>query len=182
LGRLKITQLCERCGKPFHPWPKRKNTKARMFCSIQCREVPVVERFWLQVGKTIGCWTWKGRVDKDGYGEFYPLMAHRFSWQLHNGPIPENLCVLHHCDNPPCTNPDHLYIGTPSDNAHDRMIRGRERGELHGMAIVNESQVREIRHRYVTENISQEYLGAEYGLSQTSISQIVLRKCWRHVE
>lgn len=108
--------------------------------------------------------------------------SHRASWEMHNGPIPEGQWVLHHCDNPPCVRPDHLYLGSNTENVRDRTDRGRERGEHHGMAIVTEAEVREIRRRYADERISQQRLGADYGLSQTAVSQIVLKKCWKHVD
>lgn len=184
MARLKITQLCERCGKSFHPWPKRKEQVRRMYCSIQCRELPAEERLWSQVKKTEGCWEWTGGTDRDGYGRFFEMRrAHRFSWYLHNGPIPDGLHVLHTCDNPPCVRPDHLFLGTNTDNVADKIAKGRGQfGERHGMAIITESQVSEIRQRYAAGGISQTALGAEYGLSQTGISQIVMKKCWKHID
>lgn len=186
-----VTTACKNCGKPvFRPGKQRPG----VHCSAACyRSLSPTDRFWAKVDKTPGhgpkgeCWIWIAAVDKDGYGHMWRnessrnYAVHRFSWEQHNGPIPDGLGVLHHCDNPPCIRPDHLYCGTTIDNVRDRTVRGRERGELHGMAIVNESQVRTIRHRYATEKISQIALGKEYGLSQTAISQIVLRKCWTHI-
>lgn len=94
----------------------------------------VEERFWDKVTKTETCWTWSAKKDKNGYGRFSPsgetsqLPAHRFSWELHNGPIPEGLLVCHHCDNPECTNPSHLFLGTPQDNMTDKVLKGRWKG------------------------------------------------------
>lgn len=180
MARLKVTQLCERCGKRFHPWPKRKDQERRLYCSPACREIPAVERFWTQVKKTAQCWEWTGRVDRDGYGEFYPVQAHRFSWQLHNGSIPDGMCVLHRCDNPPCTNPDHLFLGTVTDNNNDRIAKGRSlRGNNHGMAKLADRQIREIRRRYREGGITQQRLGDEYGVDQTNISLIIRRHSWK---
>lgn len=92
---------------------------------------PLADRFWEKVRKTDGCWEWLAYTCKFGYGRIggvrgQVLDAHRVSWELHNGPIPEGICVLHHCDNPPCTNPDHLFLGTLSDNLADMYAKGRQ--------------------------------------------------------
>lgn len=178
MGRLKITRLCKSCNQPFHPW---SGNHPNMFCSNKCRSRG---QFWANVSKTDNCWIWVGSCDRDGYGNFSRIQrAHRYSWILHFGPIiPVTLWVLHKCDNPPCVRPDHLYLGTNIENVRDRTQRGRQRGEGHGMAIITENEVKEIRNRYATERISQIKLGAQYGLSQTAISQIVLKKCWKHIE
>ena len=89
-------------------------------------------RFWSKVHVTNGCWLWTRCRRKDGYGKLglfgEIVYAHRVAWLLTNGPIPKGLCVLHHCDNPPCCNPDHLFLGTRADNATDRDTKGRTRG------------------------------------------------------
>lgn len=86
-----------------------------------------VANFWAKVIKTDSCWGWTASGQR--YGKLRVsgvyVNAHRFSWELHNGPIPEGMFVLHHCDNPPCTNPEHLYLGTNSDNMVDMVRRGR---------------------------------------------------------
>lgn len=92
---------------------------------------PVPPRFAAQFDNFIvkrhenGCWTWTGTRDRQGYGRWKRWLAHRFSWARSNGPIPEGLWVLHHCDNPPCVNPAHLYLGTVVENVHDAVDRGR---------------------------------------------------------
>lgn len=87
-------------------------------------------RFWSKVEKTDTCWIWGGNKNQDGYGLFYPLskktaQAHRFSWSLINGPVPDGLYVCHKCDNPSCVNPDHLFVGTQTDNMRDCKNKGR---------------------------------------------------------
>jgi len=88
------------------------------------------DMFWDQVRGSGDCWVWTGHRTPNGYGQvtgysFTETYAHRLSWTMANGPIPGGMWVLHHCDNPPCINPDHLYIGTAADNAQDRERRGR---------------------------------------------------------
>jgi len=72
---------------------------------------------------------WSGSRGRDGYGSIHvgpqTILTHRLAWELAHGPIPDGLCVLHHCDNPPCCNPAHLWLGTPADNAADRDAKGR---------------------------------------------------------
>jgi hypothetical protein len=85
--------------------------------------------FWSKVSKSDGCWEWMGGKDKDGYGKitymWRGLRAHRLSWELTYGVIPQGLDVLHRCDNPPCVRPDHLFLGTHGDNNRDMKEKGR---------------------------------------------------------
>jgi hypothetical protein len=91
-----------------------------------------MERFWKKVRKTEGCWEWIAAKQRFGYGVIraddarHTLMpAHRFSWQLHRGPIPKGQFVLHRCDNPACVRPDHLFLGTQFDNMTDMTAKGK---------------------------------------------------------
>lgn len=92
------------------------------------------KRFWAKVRRTNSCWLWIGTSIKSGtLGDRrpkfnvngVPTLAYRFSWELHCGPIPQNLCVCHHCDNPLCVRPDHLFVGTIADNNRDMHAKGR---------------------------------------------------------
>lgn len=102
------------------------------------------ERFWEKVDRRGGpdaCWPFTGRVDPKGYGDFNgteETRAHREAWHLTNGSIPRGMNVLHKCDNRPCCNPLHLYLGTAKRNSQDMVARGRQRGgpgNCHGPAI-----------------------------------------------
>jgi hypothetical protein len=86
----------------------------------------LAERFAPRFGfAPSGCWPWTGKIATNGYGYLDNMLAHRASWLIHHGPIPEGLQVLHHCDNPRCVNPDHLWLGTQADNVADMMAKGR---------------------------------------------------------
>lgn len=98
-------------------------------------EKSLIDRFWSFVTKGDGCWVWSGSKNPKGYGQIQkgrrgagmrPLLSHRVSWEIHFGSIPNGMKVLHHCDNPSCVRPDHLFLGTDADNTAD-MIK-KERG------------------------------------------------------
>src|SRR5437867_3583750 len=128
------------------------------------------QRFWGSpwkpkvdfTGSPIGCWVWLGMKDPGGRGQFpygifkiknHRYKAHRVAWELAKGPIPKGLCVLHKCDNPPCVNPDHLFLGTKGDNFADARAKGRLialRGEEASMAKLTWKQVREIREKHAS--------------------------------
>ena len=97
---------------------------------------PAIDRFnakWA-LNESNGCWEWTAMRDRDGYGSMWGgkelgkednLRAHRVSWMLHRGELPDDKLVLHRCDNPRCVNPDHLFIGTGKDNIQDALAKGR---------------------------------------------------------
>jgi len=109
------------------------------------------ERFWAKVNKTDGCWVWTGRKDGGGYGKLKiqnkECGAHRCSWEIHHGSIPDNLYVLHTCDNPLCVNIGHLFLGTHTDNMRDCIAKGRAKvGDNHWSRLYPERRARGEQH------------------------------------
>ena len=132
------------------------------------------------------CWLWQGSVNRRGYGRIIhsnkEYGAHRVSWMLAHGLIPPNMLVCHHCDNPPCVNLNHLFLGTDNDNIQDKVKKGRARGahigEKHHNARLTVEDVKQIRDMYSTGLYSQTVIGILFGLSQARISRIVNRQEW----
>lgn len=159
------------------------------------RKEDVALRFWRKVLVTDECWTWLARVNDRGYGQIRNgasmWLAHRVSWVLHFGPIPGDLHVLHHCDNPPCVRPDHLWTGTDADNCADKVRKGRQhtgpypmrdvcKGERHYLAKLAANDVCDIRAK-VAAGSTQTALATEHGVSVSTIAQLVHRRSWKHV-
>lgn len=161
------------------------------------------EAFWAKINKngpvpshkpSIGqCWQWFGNRTSNNYGQvkWTPrhknrMLAHRASWLIHKGEIPE-LCVLHKCDNRLCVNPNHLFLGTQKDNIQDCLRKGRlnpgggapQNGENNFNAKLSNVDVFEIRRRYSQEGSSVKFLAKAFGVSDTSIRMIIRRKTWK---
>ena len=131
-----------------------------------------------------GCWNWTSGKDAGGYGGLTvnrkSWKAHRYSWFLVNGPIPKGMCICHHCDNPSCINPQHLWIGTNEENIQDRNIKGRQaKGHKNRNARLNEFQIREIRLQQ-GKKINKE-LAKQYNISVSTINDIWAKRRWRHI-
>ena len=190
-------KLCEcGCGQPA-PIAKRNNSIYGHIKGQPVRFVsghyisptrPLEERFRARVDRSNldDCWEWTATKRwgygilsvKDGVGR----LAHRYSYELHYGPSPDELCVLHRCDNPACVRPDHLFLGTHADNVKDKVSKQRQpRGENHWRTKFTEEDIVEIRRKYREGVASQSAMAAQYGVDPSTISDIVRRKLWGHI-
>lgn len=145
----------------------------------------MAQRFWSKVDKSGDCWAWTAAKLNNGYGQFkvrsYKVVtAHRLSYEMANGPINDGLFVCHTCDNPSCVNPDHLFLGTPKDNAQDMVSKGRGKaggpfiGSANGNATLNETAVEEIR----SLPLSYRALAKQFGVSKSQIARIKTGFAW----
>ena len=148
------------------------------------------DRFWAKVDirSDNECWVWTAS-QRRGYGVLnihgIPRLAHRVSYALNVGSIPDELLVCHRCDNPSCVNPDHLFLGTVQDNADDCKMKGREshaglQGEAHGMAKLSAIEVLEIR-RLSSSGWQRKQVASHFNVSRSTVNQIVRRKTWRSI-
>lgn len=166
-----IPKTCLHCGSAF-----AASSGSEKFCTNKCM-------FSASVEKSAGCWTWRGVVDREGYGVMRlkgrsRAKAHRFSYELAHGPIPAGAMVRHFCDNPSCVNPEHLLIGSAKDNKRDCMERGRHlRGERHHKAKLTADDVRAIR--LSGERGAQ--IAARYGVTKENVYAIQKRKIWKDI-
>lgn len=154
--------------------------------------------FWARVAVAgpDDCWEWQGFRNETGYGRItnkgrvagWPrsIRAHRYAYALHTGQHPGEMLVRHSCDNPPCCNPAHLMLGSPADNAQDKVERGRTNppiGSQHKRALLTEDQVRDIRARFRRGKYGDSSRAArEFGVSKTTIAGILRGEQWRHVQ
>lgn len=156
------------------------------------KRIPPAERLrkHAPVGEPDECWEWKAKAKHaHGYGIINlgtgegTMLAHRLAFTLANGPIPAGVKVLHRCDNPPCTNPAHLFLGSQADNMHDMADKGRaSRGEDHHGRKLVADDVRWIRMVYARGRYTQPELARRFGVRQSAISGIVNHRLWRHID
>lgn len=168
----------------------------------------IAARFWAKVKKGSGCWEWQAAVARYGYGKFLWrksagvaefLTAHRAAWRLEHGEIPLGMFVCHHCDNPPCVRPEHLFLGTRTDNTNDMVRKGRAatgerngallhperraRGENHGLRLhpdahcsrakYTDEQKRLAREAYAAGGMMQSSVARRFGMSRTACRKIL---------
>ena len=157
---------------------------------------PVGARFWAKVDKDgpipqhrpeLGpCWIWTASTARFGYGYIGVekgdiRLAHRFAWELAEGPLSADQNVLHHCDNPPCVRRSHLFLGTHNDNVRDKVLKLRHTyGERHPNAKVTVAEVLQIR-ALAAAGRSHVLVALRFGISDTNVRHIVHRRTWRHI-
>lgn len=150
----------------------------------------VVLNFWTRVNKGNFCWLWNGTKDTDGYGRIrhkgVTTGAHRVSWEIHNGPIPFGLLVLHRCDIRSCVNPKHLFVGNQKQNVLDMFSKGRQAdnsGEANPKAKLTWGQVRKIRgmvsHKFHNVVNTHEKIARMFGVKKSTIAQIAYGRTWK---
>ena len=147
----------------------------------------------IEIDPRTACWNWTASLRPTGYGQMRYLgtteLAHRVAWMLFRGPIPKannrygTMNVLHHCDNPKCVNPQHLFIGDQADNVRDAVAKQRWgkrgcQGERHGRSRLKEKDVREIRR----SSLSTQQLAVKYKVSKSAIQHVLKGRSWTHLE
>lgn len=180
-----VTNLIASDGEARHDIAQHKRC---LQCHKACKPT-ANELFWSHIVRENdpnACWQWKGKIHSQGYGIFTfrgkEIYAHRFSHEYHFGEIPSGLWALHKCDNPPCCNPNHLFLGTNADNVADAVAKGRNlRGEAVGTSKLTEEAVIQIKTRLLREKTTQTSLAIEYGVSQRAIGKIANGATWKHI-
>ena len=184
---------CEMCKKIISKFLCEYRLYKHHFCSLRCagafKRSSQETRFWKRVKKTKNCWLWTGCLTVGGYGNlpFHRTLqsgnvAHRFSYELRHGKIPNGKWVLHTCDNRRCVKPDHLYLGTFIENARDCVMRNREaKGEKNGMAKFTEQIVRILRKEYATGKFTKAELAKRFNMSYSNVQAIITRFTWKHL-
>lgn len=147
------------------------------------------ERFWSKAipEPMSGCWLWMGYISANGYGSFTtstdtPEWAHRAAWRLTHGSVPEGIWVLHKCDNRACVNPDHLFLGTNSDNVADMVAKGRNlRGERQNGATITDAMARTILD-LAARGESRKEIARRYGISYANVCNVVAGRTFAHLD
>lgn len=191
LGRPRsVRPICPQCRTA--PLKRKRDTYCGKPCSNAARARSAADRFEdYVVRKPEGCWGWRGPVASNGYpiitDDGRQQTATRVSWRIHRGETPpQGSCVMHACDNPPCTNPEHLRIGTQQENVDDMIGKGR-------MAMTNSqpdapcakkltsANVREIRTLYKDFGIRAKDLAARFDVTPAAIFNVIAGRTWRHI-
>ena len=188
---MKQSYVCQQCSKPFEQYACVGPNK---YCSRDCHRLNQASQrsriFWEHIDRTDSCWLWTGYCPPGGYGRIGArpsITTHRLSWELHNGPIPAGLCVCHKCDVPRCVNPDHLFLGTNTDNLRDAANKGRTasgsrvahhcRPDLLKLSADKVISIREL----AAAGEQQKVLAARFGVHRSVISRVIARKRWGHI-
>lgn len=173
---------------------KKKGKEGKRRCVCAARDRPrrsLEERFWdkVNVCGANECWLWKGSKAR-GYGRISlsdrgrgAAQAHRISWEIHYGSIPDGLYVCHKCDVRACVNPNHLFLGTPKDNQQDMVRKGRcAMGETHPQTKFKKDDIIKIRKLYATGKFTQREIARRFEVKRPAISRILSGKRWGHVK
>ncbi len=182
---------CDNCSKRYYRPGTRPMYKTH-FCSRNCysKQHPrqdLLTRIKSKITKRpSGCWEWTGTIMNAGYGEIFVsqsdgrILAHRLIWTLKNGPIPEGMCICHHCDNRRCVNLKHLFLGTYLDNNRDMAAKRRSTiGSRNPMAKLTKSKV--LRIRQLSRSKTNTEIAKLFTISQPAVSLIASRKRWVHL-
>jgi hypothetical protein len=181
----KVKQICKGCGKEFFVIPSFVGHIA--YCSKSCKSDPE-RRYWKNVRKGENendCWIWIGPTDSRGYGSLKIgesiKSTHRIAYEWEYGPIPSGMLVCHHCDNPPCVNPKHLFLGTHQDNVDDMKSKSRDaKGGDFSFTKLKDDDIRAIRRMY-KNGCSQQEIADHFMVTQGNISAILTGKTWKHI-
>lgn len=194
-----VPRTCEQCGEGFKARRHQVKTGGGRYCSLRCRALaqprdPLDVRLWTKVNRSGGddaCHPFMGSRNADGYGHIGVGggkidTTHRVAYRLCVGPLAPGARVLHKCDNPPCCNPRHLFLGTQAANVADMIAKGRHvapKGAASGNAKLNDEQVRAIRSSPGVATLKGRHsLAVRYGVSFSTISGIHYRRSWKHIE
>lgn len=143
----------------------------------------IEDRFFSKIELSGDCWNWTASCHRFGHGVFKfgkEQYAHRASWVLFNGPIPDDLCVLHKCDNPKCVNPKHLFLGTRAENNADRDSKGRQncvRGEKNPWAKLTRDQAMIVRGLRIMGK-PRRWVAEQFGISVSGVKAISTGRTW----
>lgn len=182
-GRIgpRVESTCAACGALIRRTPSDAARGAGRFCSWACKHVGLTttaEQFWSRVDRRgpDECWPWTAARNYRGYGKVTragkALPASRLAWILTHGEVAEGLFVCHRCDNPPCCNPAHLFLGTPLENNDDKIAKGRARGYP---AKLTPDRVAAIRDAHAAGGVEQNGLALAFGLSRKSVAKALRR-------
>lgn len=187
----KVDGSCGVCDRPYYSkglcrrhYDRQRNSPGLPLDAPFPGEWELSYRLAKHVRPEGDCLVWVGSRDRRGYGYTSDgtktVKAHRLSYQVHKGPIPDGLLIMHSCDNPPCVNPAHLSVGTVRENALDAVAKGRMVGSKAGGAKLREEQVLDIRAQ-LAAGVKRKVIAAEYGVWEGTIRFIELRRNWKHI-